>query len=516
MHRNTKKKGRMYCLFIDFSSAFDRVQHKLLWYVLMKNGITGKFLQVIQSMYSQLQSCVKTNNGLSEYFDCIVGTKQGCMISPFMFILFINELITLFNNSNCQGIYIDEQVPNVISLMFADDIANVTDTVGRLQKHIDNLQSFCSNYGMTVNLKKTKIVVFRRGGIVKQCEQWYLNRQPIQIVAYYKYLGTFFTSFLKWSKTHQHQVTQAHKALVLIKKFLYICTNVRIQDAFFLFDRMVVPILLYGAELWGYETINLIENVQSQYCKYLLKLSVNTENVAALGECGRYPLYVKYHLKCIRYWIKLLHMTNDRYPKHAYDMLYNLDCAGRTTWATNIKQLLFKYGFGFVWISQNIGDINIFLSTFKQRLIDCSKQDWYGKIEITDKLYTYATFKSLLEVEKYLNCINVNKYKVALSRFRCSNHVLNIECGRWKNVERNERLCELCSRINIYDIEDEYHFLLCCHSYNDLRNKYIPSTVCTKEGFINLMSTKDENILFNLSAFIYHAMQRRESLYRYL
>ena len=101
----------------------------------------------------------------------------------------------------------------------------------------------------------------------------------------------------------------------------------------------------------------------------------------------------------------------------------------------NIKQLLFKYGFGFVWISQNIGDINIFLTTFKQRLINYSKQDWYGKIEITDKLYTYATFKSLLDVEKYLNCINVNKYKVALSRFRCSNHVLNIECGRWKNVE---------------------------------------------------------------------------------
>ena len=45
---------------------------------------------------------------------------------------------------------------------------------------------------------------------------------------------------------------------------------------------MVVPILLYGEELWGYEQINFIENVQSQYCKYLLKLSVNTANVAAL------------------------------------------------------------------------------------------------------------------------------------------------------------------------------------------------------------------------------------------
>ena len=51
-----------------------------------------------------------------------------------MFILFIYELITLFTNSNCQGIYIDEQVPNIISLMFADELANVTDIVRRLQK----------------------------------------------------------------------------------------------------------------------------------------------------------------------------------------------------------------------------------------------------------------------------------------------------------------------------------------------------------------------------------------------
>ena len=76
--------------------------------------------------------------------------------------------------------------------------------------------------------------------------------------------------------------------------------------------------------------------------------------------------------------------------------------------------------------------------------------------------------------------------------------------------------CELCSKIKIYDIDDEYHFLVCCHSYNDLRNKYKPYTVSTMEGFMNLMSTKDEHILVNLSAFIYHAMRRGEQLYKYL
>ena len=58
--------------------------------------------------------------------------------------------------------------------------------------------------------------------------------------------------------------------------------------------------------------------------------------------------------------MNLLNMTNDHYPKHGYDMLYDLDCSGHITWARNIKQLLFKFGFEFVWISQNIGDINIF------------------------------------------------------------------------------------------------------------------------------------------------------------
>ena len=59
------------------------------------------------------------------------------------------------------------------------------------------------------------------------------------------------------------------------------------------------------------------------------------------------------------------------------------------------NQLLFKYCFRFVCISQNLGDINIFYQHLNKDIYR-SKQDWYGKLEITDKLYTYATFKSLL------------------------------------------------------------------------------------------------------------------------
>jgi hypothetical protein len=78
-------KGRLYCLFIDFSKAFDCVNHKLLFYVLLKNGASSKVVKLIVSMYSQLKYCINVKEGLSEYFACNVGTRQGCMLSHFLF-----------------------------------------------------------------------------------------------------------------------------------------------------------------------------------------------------------------------------------------------------------------------------------------------------------------------------------------------------------------------------------------------------------------------------------------------
>ena len=85
-------------------------------------------------------------------------------------------------------------------LLYADDMAMCSDTVGRIQKRIDVLGQFCEKWAMIVNLTKTKIVVFRRGECLKQNEKWYYNGGKIKVVPSYKYLGIFFTSKLKWSQ----------------------------------------------------------------------------------------------------------------------------------------------------------------------------------------------------------------------------------------------------------------------------------------------------------------------------
>lgn len=185
----SKQKGRLYCIFIDFAKAFDCVQHDILFYVLIRNNISSRVIRVLQSMYSQVQSCVKAGDGLSEYFECTIGTKQGCMLSPFLFVMFLNDFIKLLNSSDCKGIYVDENSPNVMQFLFADDMANVADTVINLQRQINVLSDFCKKYGMSVNLDKTKIVVFRRGGPIRKIERWYFNNEQIQTVSCYKYLG---------------------------------------------------------------------------------------------------------------------------------------------------------------------------------------------------------------------------------------------------------------------------------------------------------------------------------------
>ena len=68
-------------------------------------------------------------------------------------------------------------------------------------------------------------------------------------------------------------------------------------------------------------------------------------------------------------------MSGNRYPKQCYIMLKNIDEAGRITWATHVKDLSFRYGFGIVWLTENVGDDNLFINVFKQRLIDCALQD---------------------------------------------------------------------------------------------------------------------------------------------
>ena len=127
-------------------------------------------------MYSNLCSCVKIyKQKCTSNFKCNIGTRRGCKLSTILFILFINDLIDELNDSGIQGIQISADDTDVLTILYADDMANVGDTVRALQAQIDKIASFCARTNIKKNLQKTKGMVFRNGRIVRYNEKWYFD-----------------------------------------------------------------------------------------------------------------------------------------------------------------------------------------------------------------------------------------------------------------------------------------------------------------------------------------------------
>ena len=258
-----RPRGRFFCIFIDFRRAFDSIPHSKIWDSLKRKGINenGKFLKIFHSMYSQLKSCIKVNNSLTHLFECTIGTRQGCVSSPIIFSLFINDLVDYIRSESDSGIFITNDIEDLFALMFADDVSCFSDTVVRLQRLINLIEKFCNAVGMKLNLDKTKIMVFRNGGIVKHIEKWFFQGTEIEIVSLYKYLGLYFTPKLIWTKTKEILSMQAKKAATSIFRYQKYFGRFQPNDAFKLFDSMVKPVACYGAEIWGYQFCEEIEKV---------------------------------------------------------------------------------------------------------------------------------------------------------------------------------------------------------------------------------------------------------------
>ena len=108
------------------------------------------------------------SEGITDYFSCNIGTRQGDVTSTTLFSLFINELSILLHEKCNYGIFIDSDIEDIICLIFADDVANCAETVNRLQQQINAVDQFCKDFGMEVNLKKTEIIVYRNGGHLRK------------------------------------------------------------------------------------------------------------------------------------------------------------------------------------------------------------------------------------------------------------------------------------------------------------------------------------------------------------
>ena len=155
----------------------------------------GKMLQLIREVCSNVKATVHTDEGLTDLFECKLLVRQGCMLSPKLFIIFINELDKVLKKSKFRVISMGNAI-EIFLLMYVDNI--VLYTVLELQKKINVLEKFCDKWSMEVNLTKTQVIVFRNGGKTSKSERFRYKSNTVKIVTYYGHLGLIFSSRNTW------------------------------------------------------------------------------------------------------------------------------------------------------------------------------------------------------------------------------------------------------------------------------------------------------------------------------
>ena len=134
-------------------------------------------------------------------------------------------------------------------------------------------------------------------------------------------------------------------------------------------------------------------------------------------------------------------MEQSRLPNQAYRMLVNLNENGKQFWATEVRKLLCKTGFYFVWLQQGVGDVKSFLYVFKQRLLDMFTQEWTSDIRDKERYEMYRSFKVMFGAEKYF--IDIYCFKVVLTQFRLGVLPINSNMYRYSDCPTNKN-CVFC------------------------------------------------------------------------
>ena len=505
------KKGRLYCAFIDYSKAFDLIDRASLWSKLLDNGVNGRIFDIIYNMYNKAKSCVQSNDNISNFFSCNLGVRQGENLSPILFAIYLKDFQQTLGetysglNKLSESLQLElETFMKLYVLLYADDTIILAETAQELQLALHGLNDYCKKWALKINVSKTKIVIFSRGK-VRKYPKFTLSADEVEVADDYVYLGVTFNYNGSFRKAISKQVTQARKAMFAVlekSRILRLPVDIVCE----LFDKCVVPVLLYGVEVWGCENLRDVEVFHRSFLRLLLKTFKFTPNCMLYGEMGCTDMKTIIHQRIINFWAKLKFGPTEKFSSILCTFLSKLQSEHPENytfkWVQSVQKIQDNCGFSYVWDAEDLDYVS-FKAIFSQRCNDIFLRDWQSEVAQNSQCSNYKLFKHYHVMEKYLVELD-NAHKYNISKFRTRTHHLPITKRRFKD-ETADVTCPLCSS---GDVGDEYHYLFHCDFFRNQREKFIPQEIIKQPQTESMGKLFECNALTNTARFVKIIMSR--------
>ena len=315
---------------------------------------------------------------------------------------------------------------------------------------------------------------------------------------------------------------KARKALVPISS-LVAQFNIPSDKALYLFNSMIRPIAMYNSENLAQLTEHQINSVNDnknslifyvnkaypntvhqKFLKFILGVKSNCSNLATLGELGEIPVILHGFASLLSFWHRINNMDENTIVKQALNFMTN-DDSTKFEWLNTVKFLLHYLEMDDHFANPHfITNTKTFTTLCKKKLRNKFIEEWHNdlaglnmKTGETSKLRFYKLFKTSFGREPYLDHIKDFNLRKIITKFRCSDHSLEIEVGRHKNLKVDERICKLCDK---EDVESETHFLLLCPTYAQNRKHYFANI--GSQNWLDTLLCKDIGTSYKLANFL--------------
>ena len=221
--------------------------------------------------------------GVGPRFIANRGVKQGCVLSPLLFNIFLSDLPFEITNGNCKPVSLSNNL-QISSLIWADDVLLLSETDDGLDFMPKLLSKYVERNKMEINTVKTKCMIFNKSGkFYRRCFK--LNNGVISTTNKYKYLGFVVTPSGEIATGLRNLKDRALNAYYILKNRMGQYLRMNIDTTLHLFVSLIKPILLYNLDFWGCLKIpknNPNENVHMRFCKELLGVQKQTTNIGVL------------------------------------------------------------------------------------------------------------------------------------------------------------------------------------------------------------------------------------------